>query len=98
MVAPEEKDAPRLGGDRGPASIVPPANNIPYIIAVVAMISVAFVCTVVISVMLPERDNMPLFSIIIGFLALTTLSLLAFMQAPETRLSVNRRLDGVLHT
>lgn len=96
MTTPEERPITRIGGERTPASIVPPPNNVPYLVAVIAMVGIAFVAIVVIMVMLPERDNMPLIGIIMGFLAPTTLSLLAFMKAQETHLSVNSRLDGFM--
>lgn len=92
----KEPRIPELGEGGGPASIVPPPNNLPYLVAVVAMMAIAFVAIVVIVIMLPDRDNMPLIGVIVGFLAPTTLSLLAFMKAQETHLSVNSRLDGFM--
>lgn len=86
----------RIGGERAPASIVPPPNNLPYIIAVVTVILLVTAAIVMLTVLLPNRDNLPIISVIVGLAAPTTLSLLAFMKAQETHLSVNSRLDGFM--
>lgn len=77
-------------------TIVPPSNNIPYIIAVVVMMVVTVVAIVVLSIAIPDKDNTNLIALILGLAPATTLSLLAFMKAQETHLSVNSRLDGFM--
>lgn len=77
-------------------SIVPVPNNVPYIIAVVVMTSLGVVGVVAITVARPTSDNTALIGLVLGFLAPTTLSLLAFMKAQETHLSVNSRLDAFM--
>ncbi len=79
-------------------SIVPPPNNVPYIVAVVAMMALGVGGAVVVTLARPAQDNTVLIGIIFGFLAPTTLSLLAFMKAQETHLSVNSRLDAFMAT
>lgn len=51
---------------------------------------------VTISLARPNQDNTSIITTILGFLAPTTLSLLAFMKAQETHLSVNSRLDAFM--
>jgi len=79
------------------SSIVPTPNNIPYIVAVVTMMLIGVVAIVVLVVMRPDnKDNLLIIGLIVGFLAPTTLSLLAFMKSQETHLSVNSRLDAFM--
>ena len=77
-------------------SIVPPPNNIQYLVAIVIMSIVAVSGSIVISVYRPDIDFVVVFGVIAGFMAPTTLSLLAFMKAQETHLSVNSRLDAFI--
>ena len=77
-------------------TIVAPPNNIPYVIAVVIMMCAGVGGVVAVSVLRPMMDNTILNASILGFLAPTTLSLLAFMKAQETHLSVNSRLDAFM--
>lgn len=77
-------------------SIVPTPNNVPYIIAVVVMMALGVLGVVLIVVLRPEKDNTVVIAAVLGFLAPTTLSLLAFMKAQETHLSVNSRLDAFM--
>lgn len=77
-------------------TIVPPPNNMPYVVAVVLMMFFGVTAISVISVLRPEKDNTLLITSIVGFLTPTTLSLLAFMKAQETHLSVNSRLDAFM--
>jgi len=72
---------------------VTPSNNVPYIVAVVVMMALGVGAVVAVTVDRPSADNTLLIASILGFLAPTTLSLLAFMKAQETHLSVNSRLD-----
>ena len=76
-------------------SLVPAPNNLPYIVAVVLMMTIG-VTGVVIVVLLHPMDDMTIITTILGFLAPTTLSLLAFMKSQETHLSVNSRLDAFM--
>jgi hypothetical protein len=77
-------------------SVVPAPNNVPYLIAVVAMMMVGVAGVVTVEVLRPTADNLALNASILGFLAPTTLSLLAFMKSQETHLSVNSRLDAFM--
>ncbi len=72
-------------------------NNTPYIVAVVLMVLGGVLGSVVINVFRSTQDNTLVIAAIFGFLAPTTLSLLAFMKAQETHLSVNSRLDGFIN-
>jgi len=74
-------------------SIVPSPNNIPYVVAIIVMTGIAIVGVATITIFRPNQDNTVVIASIFGFLAPTTLSLLAFMKAQETHLSVNSRLD-----
>ncbi len=77
-------------------TIVPPPNNIPYIVAVVLMMFLGVSAVSAIAILRPDKDNTTLITTIVGFIAPTTLSLLAFMKAQETHLSVNSRLDAFI--
>jgi len=74
-------------------SVVPPPNNTQYVYAVLLMAILGVVSITALTIMRPGQDNTAVIATIIGFLAPTTLSLLAFMKAQETHLSVNSRLD-----
>jgi hypothetical protein len=80
------------------ASVLPIPNNVPYLIAVVVMMLVGVGGVVTIAVLRPTQDNLALNASVLGFLAPTTLSLLAFMKSQETHLSVNSRLDAFMAT
>lgn len=71
-------------------------NNIPYIVAVLVMMALGVFGVVTIVVLRPMQDNTLIITALLGFLAPTTLSLLAFMKAQETHLSVNSRLDAFM--
>jgi len=77
-------------------TIVPPPNNLPYVIAVVTMMAFGVIGVIAVAVLRPTQDNTLIVTTIIGFIAPTTLSLLAFMKAQETHLSVNSRLDAFM--
>lgn len=78
-------------------TVVPPANNIPYVVAVAFMMMIGVVAVVLVTVLRPDnKDNTLVIATIVGFLTPTTLSLLAFMKAQETHLSVNSRLDAFM--
>jgi len=76
-------------------TVVPPPNNTPYIIAVVAM-SFASVMAVSLVSIFRAGDNTAIITAIVGLTAPTIFSLLAFMKAQETHLSVNSRLDAFM--
>jgi hypothetical protein len=75
------------------SSAVPPPNNTQYVYAVLLMAIFGVVAVTAITILRPGQDNTGVISTIVGLLAPTTLSLLAFMKAQETHLSVNSRLD-----
>jgi len=72
---------------------MPAPSNVPYVIAVVLMIVVVIIAVTVIAIARPDKDNSALFALILGSIGPTTLSLLAYMKAQETHLSVNSRLE-----
>jgi hypothetical protein len=78
-------------------SIVPQANNVPYLIAVVSMAVVAITGSILITVFRPDSDIVVVFGLVAGFMTPTTISLLSFMKAQETHLSVNSRLDEFIY-
>lgn len=82
--------------DRHQKSVVSPPNNIPYVLAVVVMSLIGVASIVLISIFRSDKDNSNLITMIIGLITPTTLSLLAFMKAQETHLSVNSRLDSFM--
>jgi len=75
---------------------VPHPNNVPYVLAVVFMMTLGVVSIVLLTIMRPEKDNTLIVTTLIGFLAPTTLSLLAFMKSQETHLSVNGRMESFI--
>jgi len=70
-----------------------PTSNIPYLIAVVIMTTLGVVSTITVLLVRPEADNAALFAAIAGFIAPTTMALLAFMKTQETHVLVNGRMD-----
>jgi hypothetical protein len=50
----------------------------------------------VVTLLRPDKDNSALITSLLGFLAPTTMALLAFMKAQETHLAVNSRLDALI--
>ena len=70
-----------------------PPNNVPYLVAVVIMIVVAIVAITLIALIRQNMDNSVLYGLILTAVGPTTLSLVAFMKAQETHLSVNSRLE-----
>lgn len=74
------------------------SSNVPYILAVVIMMTLAITGSVSLLIFRPEQDNSSTIGLIFGFLSTTTLSLLAFMKSQETHLSVNSRLDQFIES
>lgn len=80
-------------------TVVGAASNMQYVVAVVLMALFGIVATAAVAIMRPPPiDNSSLYTIIGAFIAPTTLSLLSFMKAQETHLSVNSRLDAFMGT
>jgi hypothetical protein len=77
-------------------TVVPPPNNLPYVIAVVVMMLTGVASVTAVTILRPDNDNTAVIATLVGFLAPTTLSLLAFMKSQETHLSVNSRLDAFM--
>jgi len=79
-------------------SIVPAPNNVPYIVAIVLMVALGVAGAIAVTIARPgqDKENLVIIGIVFGFIAPTTLSLLAFMKAQETHLSVNSRLDAFM--
>jgi len=75
-----------------------PSSNMQYVIAVVVMMMIGVIAVTVLVVMRPDnKENLIVIGLILGFLAPTTLSLLALMKSQETHLSVNSRLDAFMN-
>jgi len=78
-------------------SVIPLPNNIPYIVAVVIMMAIGITSISSIWLFRPDAmDKMLITAAVFTFIGPTTLSLLAFMKAQETHLSVNSRLDSFM--
>jgi len=73
-------------------------SNWKYVIAVVVMAVIGVLGVLVITIIRPKEDNTILITMVLGFLAPTTLSLLSLMKSQETHLSVNSRLDDFMTT
>lgn len=82
-------------GDRR-ETIVQPPNNLQYIVAIVTMAFLSTSAVVAVTVFRAGTDNAAIITAIVGLTMPTTLSLLAFMKAQETHLSVNSRLDAFM--
>lgn len=67
-----------------------------YLMAIVSMSLVAVAGVIAIVSLRPESDLVIVMATVFGFTAPTTLSLLAFLKAQETHLSVNSRLDDLI--
>ncbi len=77
-------------------SVVRAPNNTPYIVAVVLMAALGITGVVLVALLYRDMDRVVVMGLIGGFVAPTTLSLLAFMKSQETHLSVNSRLDAFM--
>jgi hypothetical protein len=77
-------------------TIVVPPDNSPYIKAIVIMMCLGVIGIVAITFARPEADNTVIIGALLGLLAPTTLSLLTFIKAQETHVSVNSRLDAFM--
>ncbi len=62
---------------------IPRAHIWPYIVAVLIMAVLGVAAIVTLTVMRPKEDNVVIITLILGFLAPTTLSLLSLMKAQE---------------
>lgn len=69
------------------------SSNIPYLIAVVLMTALGVGSTLLVLFLRPNADNAALIAAIAGFIAPTTMALLAFMKTQETHVLVNGRMD-----
>ena len=77
-------------------TIVPPPNNLPYIVAVVVMVVVGVAAFAAIAIARPAQDLGALAGQVFSVITPTTVALLAFLKAQETHLSVNSRLDAFM--
>lgn len=77
-------------------TIVQPPSNLPYVVAAVVMSLIGATFVVGITYLRPTQDNAVLIATVLGFLAPTTMGLMAFMKSQETHLSVNSRLDAFI--
>jgi hypothetical protein len=93
---PPTSPLPALAALERRATVVPPPNNLPYIVTVALMAMFAVASVVAVTLIRPTQDNSSLITTILGFIATTTASLLAFMKSQETHLSVNSRLDAFM--
>lgn len=79
-----------------PETVVPSPNNLPYLVVISLMSFLAVIFVLGISYLRPTQDNGQMIATLLGFIATTTASVLAFMKAQETHLSVNSRLDAFM--
>lgn len=68
-------------------------QNTPYLLVSGGMAIVGVVAIVVITSLRPDQDNAVLIATILGLLASTTASILAFQKASSTHIAVNSRLS-----
>lgn len=73
-----------------------PPSNVPYLIAAVVMVLAGATGTILITLLLPTRDNTILIGILWGPLVSTTVGVLGFMKAQETHTSVNGQLHAFM--
>lgn len=83
---------PGLAFDPLGGSIVRPPNNIPYILAILGMMGLGIAGSVTV-IIAKVMEPLLVTGAIFAFITPTTASMLAFMKAQETHLSVNSRLD-----
>lgn len=67
-----------------------------YLLAILSMTMIAIIGVGGIIYLRPDSDLIIVMATVFGFTAPTTLSLLAFLKAQETHLSVNSRLDDLI--
>jgi hypothetical protein len=84
-------------------TVVQGPNKLQYVIAVVTMATLGVAAATAIVIAKPmtgmsPAETMVAVAAIFGFLAPTTLSLMTYLKAQETHLSVNSRLDAFLST
>jgi hypothetical protein len=68
-------------------------SNTPYLVAVVIMALIAVIGVLGTMFFRPGVDNTAIITLILGFTATTTGSILAFMKSQETHLMVNSKLE-----
>lgn len=68
-------------------------SNMPYVVAVLVMSLLGVGAIIGITLMRPDKDNTTVIASLVGFLAPTTMALLAFMKSQETHKAVNGRMD-----
>jgi len=73
-----------------------PGDAWPYLLAIVFMAFLGTVAILVLTKLRPNQDNSVLITAVIGFLGTMTGTILTFMKAQETHLSVNSRLDAFM--
>lgn len=73
-----------------------PASVRAPLIAIVALTAIGMASVVLVFWLRPDKDNTALIVNILGFIAPTTMALLAYLKAQETHLSVNSRLDEMM--
>lgn len=72
------------------------ANSFAYLLAVLVMVGMGVGSVIGVTLLRPGQDNTLLVAAVFGFLAPTTMALLAFMKSQETHSAVNGRLDTLL--
>ncbi len=73
-----------------------PRASWPYLLAIVFMAFLGTVAILILTKLRPAQDNSVLITAVIGFLGTMTGTILTFMKAQETHLSVNSRLDAFM--
>ena len=79
-----------------PQSSQKPGSAWPYLIAIIFMAALGTMAILILTKLRPAQDNSVLITAVIGFLGTMTGTILTFMKAQETHLSVNSRLDAFM--
>jgi len=77
-------------------TISPVSPRWQYLLAIIIMAGFGVIAILALMLLRPADDHGMAITMILGFLAPTTMSLLALMKAQETHLSVNSRLDAII--
>ena len=85
-----------LSFDDMPQPSQKPGSAWPYLIAIIFMAALGTMAILILTKLRPAQDNSVLITAVVGFLGTMTGTVLTFMKAQETHLSVNSRLDAFM--
>lgn len=98
MKQPDSTDPLTDTGKHRRAAAIKNSMTRSYLISIVVMTMVAIGGVALITYLRPESDLVIVMAAVFGLIAPTTVSLLAFLKAQETHLSVNSRLDEFIRS